>query len=164
MEQTENLGGHVPPVPPWFLRLCTDDETGGWKIIPDVQPCEVWSSCTIIRLSTNLLSGCLSLYLQQISKEAVDLPISNPDAGYTIARTYPPKILLTISPPTDSVGFRVCQLPISGFTKEVKFTLQLNPSLRMVTPLSQLNRHGLLPSITDCETEHLSFSKSNLLL
>ena len=22
MEQTENLGGHVPPVPPWFLRLC----------------------------------------------------------------------------------------------------------------------------------------------
>ena len=21
MEQTENLGGHVPPVPPWFLRL-----------------------------------------------------------------------------------------------------------------------------------------------
>ena len=22
MEQTENLGGYVPPVPPWFLRLC----------------------------------------------------------------------------------------------------------------------------------------------
>ena len=22
MEQIENLGGHVPPVPPWFLRLC----------------------------------------------------------------------------------------------------------------------------------------------
>ena len=21
MEQIENLGGHVPPVPPWFLRL-----------------------------------------------------------------------------------------------------------------------------------------------
>ena len=112
-----------------------------------------------LRLSRNLVDDCLSLYLQQISKEAVDLPISNPDAGYTIARTYPPKILLTISPPTDSVGFRVCQLPISGFTKEVKFTLQLNPSLRMVTPLSQLNRHGLLPSITDCETEYLSFSK-----
>ena len=22
MEQTENLEGHVPPVPPWFLHLC----------------------------------------------------------------------------------------------------------------------------------------------
>ena len=109
-----------------------------------------------LRLSRNLVDGCLSLYLQQISKEAVDLPISNPDAGYTIARTYPPKILLAISPLADEVDFRFCQLPISGFTKEVKFTLQLNPSLRMVTPLSQLNQHGLLP---DCETEHLSSSK-----
>ena len=112
-----------------------------------------------LRLSANLLGGCLSLYLQQISKEAVDLPISKPDADYAIARTYPPKILLTISPPADKIDFRFCQLPISGFTKEVKFTLQLNPSLHMVTPLTQLNRHGLLPSITDCETEHLSFSK-----
>ena len=147
-----------------IVEIPTDDETEGWKIIPYVQPCEVWSSCTIIRLSTNLLSGCLSLYLQQISKEAVDLPISKPDADYTIARTYPPKILLIISPPADKVCFRFCQLPMSGFTKEVKFTLQLNPSLRMVTPLSQLNRHGLLPSITDCETEDLSFSKSSLIL
>ena len=109
-----------------------------------------------LRLSRNLVDGCLSLYLQQISKEAVDLPASNPDAGYAIARTYPPKISLTISPLADEVDFRFCQLPISGFTKEVKFTLQLNPSLRMMTPLSQLNRHGLLPG---CETEHLSFSK-----
>ena len=112
-----------------------------------------------LRLSRNLLDGCLSLYLQQISKEAVDLPISKPDADYAIACTYPPKMLLIISPPADKVDIRFCQLPISGFTKEVIFTLQLNPSLHMVTPLTQLNRHGLLPSITDCETEHLSFSK-----
>ena len=116
-----------------------------------------------LRLSTNLLSTItewnLSLYFQQISKDAVDLPISKPDADYTIALTYPPKILLTISPLAAKVDFRFCQLPISGFTKEVKFTLQLNLSLRRVTPHTELNQHKLLPSITDCETEHLSFSK-----
>ena len=27
MAQTENLGGHVPPVPPWFLYLCSAERT-----------------------------------------------------------------------------------------------------------------------------------------
>ena len=113
----------------------------------------------------DLVQTCLAqlmngtLYFQQISKDAVDLPISKPDADYTIASTYPPKLLLTISPLAAKVGFRFCQLPISGFTKEVKFTLQLNPSLRRVTPHTQLNEHKLLPSNSDCETEHLSFGK-----
>ena len=116
-----------------------------------------------LRLGTKFLSTItewnLTLYFQQISKDAVDLPISKPDADYTIASTYPPKILLTIAPLAVKVDFRFCQLPISGFTKEVKFTLQLNPSLRRMTPHTQLNQHKLLSSITDCETEHLSCGK-----
>ena len=116
-----------------------------------------------LRLGTKLLSTItewnLTLYFQQISKDAVDLPISKPNADYKIASTYPPKILLTILPLSAKVDFRFCQLPISGFTKEVKFTLRLNPSLRRMTPHTQLNQHRLLPSITDCETEHLSCGK-----
>ena len=38
MEQTENLGGgHVPPVPPWFLRLCTVQDT--FRSIPSLIIC-----------------------------------------------------------------------------------------------------------------------------
>ena len=95
----------------------------------------------------------------------MDLPILTPTLDYTIACTYPPKILLTISPPLAEVGVAHsshCKLKVSGFVEQVQFTLRLRPPPHvqvMMAPLSQVNRRGLLPSQPDSETEHSSMGK-----
>ena len=99
----------------------------------------------------------------------MDLPVLTPTLDYTIACTYPPKILLTISPPTAEVGVSHsshCKLKISGFVEKVRFTLRLRPPPHvqvMMAPLShdQVNRRGLLPSQPDFVTEHSSMGKLN---
>ena len=107
-----------------------------------------------------------AIYLQ-IPREEVDLPILTPTLDYTIACTYPPKILLTISPPSAEVGLSHsshCKLQISGFVEKVQFTLRLRPPPHvqvMMAPLSQVNRRGLLLSQPDSETEHSSMGKLN---
>ena len=103
----------------------------------------------------------------QIPREEVDLPILTPTLDYTIACTYPPKILLTISPPSAEVGLSHsshCKLQISGFVEKVQFTLRLRPPPHvqvMMAPLSQVNRRGLLPSQPDSEMDHSSMGKLN---
>ena len=80
------------------------------------------------------ISHCSSLngtfiYLQ-IQRMEVDLPNLTPNLDYTTALTYPPKRLLTISPPPAQVGLshsKDCPLSIYGFSEKVQFTLQLKP-------------------------------------
>ena len=97
----------------------------------------------------------------------MDLPNLTPTDDYTTACTYPPKILLTISPPLAKVGLPYsshCELQISGFVEKIRFTLRLRPPSHvqvMMAPLSQVNCRGLLPSQPDSETEHSSMGKLN---
>ena len=66
----------------------------------------------------------------QIHRMEVDLPILTPDLDYSKALTYPPKRLLSISPPRAEVGLphsNDCLLLISGFSEKVQFTLKLRP-------------------------------------
>ena len=66
----------------------------------------------------------------QIHRVEVDFPILTPHLDYSKALTYPPKRLLTISPPPAEVGLphsNDCPLLISGFSEKVQFTLKLRP-------------------------------------
>lgn len=97
------------------------------------------------------------VYLQ-ILKEEVDLPILFPEQDYFHTLIYPPKLLLTISPPAAKVGLPYsshCQISIDGFIEEVQFTLRLRPP----SPLCLLNHPNLLPSKADSETKHPSLGK-----
>ena len=72
----------------------------------------------------------------QIDRKEVDVPILTPDLDYSTALTYPPKRLLTISPPPAEVGLPYsndCLLLFSGFSEKVQFTLKLRPRPYMLS-------------------------------
>ena len=119
--------------------------------------------------NTDLVQTCLVhffafLYFQQISEEAVDIPISKPDADYTTVCTYPPKRLLTITPPPAEVVLRHCQLRIHGFTKEVKFTLQLTPSPHRMIHLGQRNQHSSIGKSSHDSVNYFKCLSTRLLI
>ena len=106
------------------MKFPTDVQ--GWSIVSDIQPCEVWSSYKI----NTRLQFSESFISLQIHRMEVDLPILTPDLDYSKALTYPPKRLLSISPPPAEMGLSYstdCPLLISGFSEKVEFTLKLRP-------------------------------------
>ena len=61
MEQSENLGGHVPPVPPWFLRLWFCISDSNWVYLVSVQgfanQAHVCNHCMILSIGSYSSEG-----------------------------------------------------------------------------------------------------------